>query len=87
MGTKNNPGKFDCYANALPDEPMFVLLGRDPSAPELIEGWAGQRIYDIAVGRRPPSDMAMVEEAQDCAKAMRSWRAANNGKWRKENQS
>jgi hypothetical protein len=28
MGTKNVPGKFDCYANALPDEPTFVLLGR-----------------------------------------------------------
>lgn len=29
MGTKNNPGEFDCYANAAPDEPMFILLGRD----------------------------------------------------------
>lgn len=29
MGTKNNPGAFDCYANAEPDEPMFVLLARD----------------------------------------------------------
>jgi hypothetical protein len=29
MGTKNQPGKFDtCYANADPDEPMFVLLGK-----------------------------------------------------------
>lgn len=33
MGTKNNPGAFDCYANAEPDEPMFVLLGRDKHAP------------------------------------------------------
>ncbi|HAW11807.1 MAG TPA: aspartate decarboxylase, partial [Chloroflexi bacterium] len=31
MGTKNNPGKFDCYDDAHPDEPMFVLLGRDPA--------------------------------------------------------
>ena len=28
MGTKNNPGRFDCYGNAEPDEPIFVLLGR-----------------------------------------------------------
>ena len=32
MGTKNNPGKFDCYEHAKPDEPMFVLLGRDLEA-------------------------------------------------------
>jgi hypothetical protein len=30
MGTKSNPGPFDCYAKAEPDEPMFVLLARDP---------------------------------------------------------
>lgn len=36
MGTKNNPGTFDCYANAAPDEPMFVLLGRDKHAPLLV---------------------------------------------------
>lgn len=83
MGTKDKPAKFDCYSNALPDEPVFVLLARDPSVPELIEAWAGGRLYDIAVGKRPQSDMAMVEEAQDCAKAMRAWRQSNNGKWRK----
>ena len=26
MGTKNNPGKWDCYANAEPDEPMIKLV-------------------------------------------------------------
>lgn len=40
MATKNNPGKFDCYAHAEPDEPMFVLLGRDPMAGLLVEMWA-----------------------------------------------
>lgn len=39
MGTKNNPGKFDCYAKAEPDEPLFVLLARDPAAPVLIYLW------------------------------------------------
>jgi hypothetical protein len=29
VGTKNTPGPFDCYASAHPDEPMFVLLGRE----------------------------------------------------------
>lgn len=29
MGTKNNPGKYDCYAKLEPDEPHFVLRGKD----------------------------------------------------------
>lgn len=83
MGTKSNPGQFDCYDNALADEPMFILLARDPSAPDLVEGWAGQCLYEIASNKRPQSDMRMVEEAQDCAKTMREWRRQNNGTWRK----
>jgi hypothetical protein len=43
MGTKNNPGKFDCYANAAPDEPMFILLGRDPAASLLVKLWVEMR--------------------------------------------
>lgn len=37
MGSKTNPGQFDCYANALPDEPMF----RGPPAP-IAEALASQ---------------------------------------------
>jgi hypothetical protein len=44
MGTKNEPGKFDCYAAAGNDEPMFVLLGRDPVAPFVIFAWVALRI-------------------------------------------
>lgn len=84
MGTKDNPAPFDCYANALSDEPMFILLARDASAPDLVDAWAGGRIYDIATGKKPQSDMAMVEEAQDCAKAMRAWRKKNDGAWRRK---
>jgi len=47
MGTKNNPGQFDCYAKALPDEPMFVLLGRDPLAGFLTSIWAKMRVGDF----------------------------------------
>ena len=43
MGTKNNPGAFDCHAAAEPDEPMFVLLGRDPMAGLLVRLWAKMR--------------------------------------------
>ena len=82
MGTKNNPGSFDCYDKALPDEPMFILLARDPRAPQIIEQWACRRENDIDVGYKPESDRAMVEEAQRCADQMREWRKANEGKWR-----
>ena len=69
MGTKNNPGRFDCYASAAPDEPLFVLLARDPLAPIIVESLASLRAH--AAGN--PSKVA---EAKACATAMREWRAA-----------
>jgi hypothetical protein len=67
MGTKNNPGTFDCWANAEPDEPMFVLLGRDPDAPPLVRRWAHER-------EARGEDAAKVTEAMACADAMETWR-------------
>lgn len=84
MGSKQNPGQYDCYANALPDEPMFILLGRDPVAPDCIMEWARRREIDIDLGRRPESDRAMIVEARGCAVAMMKWRRYNEGKWRGE---
>ena len=73
MSTKANPSKIsDCYANAAPDEPMFVLLGRDKHAPQLVECWAGLRIGQS-------EDPAKVEEALKCAKAMRKYRYDRRG--------
>lgn len=82
MGTKLNVGKFNCYAHALPDEPMFVLLARDPDMPDLVREWANRRQLAINAGHRPQSDQAMVDEARDCASHARSWRKDNDGKWR-----
>jgi hypothetical protein len=70
MGTKNNPGKFDGYANAEPDEPMFILLGRDSHAYAAVRKWADDRQTMIEAGYKPDSDMAMVHEARECANAM-----------------
>ncbi len=66
MGTKNGPGDFDCYANADPDEPMFVLLGRDPFAPALVDEWAASRAID-------GESQSKVDEAVACANSMRVW--------------
>lgn len=43
MGSKRNPSRFDAMAKAEPDEPYFVLLGRDKHAAELVRKWATQR--------------------------------------------
>lgn len=78
MGTKRNPGRFDCYAAADPDEPMFVLLGRDPLAPMLVRLWAFMRGL-----RRPHADPRIraheaekQAEAESCAADMERWRDA-----------
>lgn len=68
MGTKNRPGKFDCYANAADNEPMFILLARDVHAPALVEIWANMREN---TGEAPE----VVAEARQCAADMRTYRA------------
>lgn len=65
MATKNNPGKFDCYGNAAPDEPMFILLGRDPAASLLINLWATLR------GKLASREQ--LDEARACARACEEW--------------
>lgn len=66
MGTKNNPGKFDCYANAAPDEPMFVLLGRDRHAALLVRLWALLR-------HREGENAEKVAETVACANSIDEW--------------
>lgn len=73
MGTKNNPGVYDCYANADPDEPMFVLLGRDRHAPTLIWLWMGLRLAE-------GEDAAKISEANDCVEAMLKWQISHGRK-------
>lgn len=91
MGTKNKPGKFDCYDAAGPDEPMFVLLARDPLAGHLVSIWSKLRYGDgeaacevfrhllanhgLRYAIDPDTDKAA--EAIDCAMAMFEWRAKN----------
>jgi len=76
MATKNNPGRYDCYANADPDEPIFVLLGRDRDAPNAVRQWAYDRGQAISRGEKPAEDMAMVVEARACADAMEKYAQA-----------
>ena len=85
MGTKNNPGDYDCYAAARPDEPIFTLKANDRCAPDTVRHWAecyrlskelansdGNGPGELSDGQRRKYD-----EAQRCADAMEAW-------WRKE---
>lgn len=68
MGTKNNPGNFDCYANAAPDEPMFIVLGRDPIGGALVRLWACAR-----PALEKSGDPPKIVEAVQCAAMMDDW--------------
>lgn len=72
MGSKINPGQHDCHAAALPDEPMFTLLARDPVAPDLVRRWASARGLTAST-----DDFAKLNEARVCAGAMEIWRREN----------
>ncbi len=40
MGTKAEPGPYDCYAKAAMDEPIFTMRSKDPSGPYFVRMWA-----------------------------------------------
>lgn len=72
MGTKNEPGTFDCFHKAEDDEPMFILLARDPMAPALVCMWADTReVID------PECATEKLGEARRCADAMEEWKGDN----------
>lgn len=91
MATKENPGEFDCYEHAKPDEPLFVLLARDPNAADLVRLWAAMRQQNVSNMNFTYNRMALrvfneksrtpnvlkVLEATDCANDMDAWRKAN----------
>jgi hypothetical protein len=76
MGTKNNPGAYDCYENAEPDEPMFVLLARDELAPGSVREWAREYALKCGIDLTPPQNKK-INEAYSCADAMDKWRREN----------
>lgn len=47
MSTKNDPGKYDCYAKLAPDEPYFLLRAKDPTGSHLVAAWTCIRAGDF----------------------------------------
>lgn len=82
MGTKSDPGNFNCYENAMEDEPMFILLGRDKQAPAALEKWANERAKAVRQGKKPEEDMEQVHDARKTALEMKAWRRKRHGDWR-----
>jgi hypothetical protein len=86
MGTKNDPGKFDCYAALDPNEPHFVLRSTDKLAPGLVRVWTALRennpigaldefttlVKTAEWYENPNRDK--LGEALNCAAAMEDWR-------------
>lgn len=78
MGTKQNPGRYDCYGKAEPDEPMFTLLARDPLAARVIRYWIDQTMGHAEYSREYTRDLDdKIKEASQCARDMEEWRKRN----------
>jgi len=86
MGTKNDPGPYDCHAKAEDDEPLFTLLARDPLGHAIVELWAHLRSHDISsavfcfgylVAQTAKlafeTNTSKIDEAFQCADDMRAW--------------
>jgi hypothetical protein len=62
-----------CINRAQDDEPTFVLLARDPAAPQAILDWVHRR---IVLAKNKMSDQ-QIQEATQIAKDMTDWRLRN----------
>ena len=61
-----------CFNRALMDEPIFVLLGRDPAAPVAIRAWVEER---ERLGKNKPQDRQILD-ALDVSSLMERQRLA-----------
>lgn len=66
MGTKTNPGTYDCLGKLADNEPFFVLRGQDMTSPRFVRAWAAAA---ESLGCPPEK----VAEARQVANAMDDW--------------
>ncbi|WP_133020338.1 hypothetical protein [Sphingomonas sp. PP-CE-1A-559] len=67
-GAGEDKGNHDCLAKRRPGEPMFILLGRDPDAWQIVRAWAARRLN---AGGDPEHSM----QGMKTANAMREYAA------------
>jgi hypothetical protein len=84
MGTKKEPGKYDCHAKAELDEPLFTLLARDEHAPAVVRFWVAVKsgLFPADFGAMVAPDIRAdlpekLREALSCADAMQEWLKKN----------
>ncbi len=72
MGTKRNPGLYDCHHAADPDEPIFTLRGKDPTSATIVRAWVVLRehLADKGVIER---DENQVNEALSLASQLEQY--------------
>lgn len=75
MSTKQNPGRFNCYEAAYPDETIFTLLARDPAFPATVRFWIEER--DRQGKAENEEDVSRIAGALADARAAETWRKAN----------
>ena len=75
MGTKANPGEFDCHGAAGSNEPIFTLRARDPLAPILVRLWVQMRRFSRPIYDEPDREREHRKrnEAIRCANEMDRW--------------
>jgi hypothetical protein len=74
---------FSCLDRAMPGEPTFSLLARDPSFGHMVRSWADERERAIDAGDRPADDRQQVQEARDIAERGERWRREHLYEWRR----
>ena len=68
MGTKRNPGRYDCIAKLGIDEPNFLLRAKDPLAADLVREWADR------AQTRGVHEPEKIAEARTLADEIDGWR-------------
>ncbi len=68
-----------CFYRALDDEPVFVILARDPCAAETVRWWVTLRQALIGRGEKPLEDHEKLADALSTAQAMTVWRSDATG--------
>ena len=75
---------LSCLDRAMPGEPTFPLLARDPSFGHHVRAWADERERAINAGDRPEGDRLQVQEAREIADQGEKWRREHMYEWRRE---
>lgn len=70
MGTKNNPGPRDFYAELGPDEEFIIFGAHDISSPMMGRLWSMIRSQQIGAGIYPEADREQIKDMMETVTRM-----------------